>query len=1208
MASIPLVLCVLLIFSRAACEERSAPTPVRANTPAKDVSPSEPLLLVSTLDGVLHAIDKKTGTVKWKLNEDPVFNVPMESTTSIKGPTFLPDPHDGSLYAYDPSSSSRGLTKLPFTIPELVQASPCRSSDGILYTGKKQDVWYAINPANGIKEQVITTESAVDKCPGGGSSHMYIGRSEFKVTMFDTKSNLMRWNVTYADYSSHANEETANNYDLHHLASSADGSIVTIDKQTGRILWAQNYGYPVVAMYAWVPEGLQKVEMTNVAKETMTYVLQQADGKTAYWEALFKTSFPRKEATLVPSLYVGQYRDSLYALPALTHDGVQFNLQRKVHMLPGPTGEDSSSTDLDVSNVVVPFWHLIGYHKIPPYSKISFPRNYEQNHKKQLQIEHQQKLDLAPMDPAPLPKIDLPETEVKINGEPPFFDGRENIKTPTKPVTPTETPKEKTMFDFKWSEIIVATLTSLVTASVFFLVSKSGSSQRKYNGLVQVGRISLDPTDILGRGSEGTIVYRGSFDGRKVAVKRVVPECFSFADREVSLLRESDEHAHVVRYFCMERDTQFQYIALELCSNTLQEFVENPQFRCSTGLDTKTVLNQAMLGLDHLHLLKIVHRDVKPSNILISVPGNLSKQRVVISDFGLCKKLIPGRQSFSHRSGQAGTDGWIAPEMILDKKYRMTQAVDIFSMGCVFYYVICGKHPFGDPLTRQARIVNGEYSMEEIQGFENSEEAIDVIRLMLLVDPSLRPKSSTILKHPLFWDSVKTLQFFEDVSDRIEKEPLDSITMLHLDRDSLGDITNGIPRDWMQHLCAPLQDDLQRFRTYRAGSVRDLLRAMRNKKHHYRELPEQVKLSLGSVPDQFLSYFTSRFPRILIHTYLSMACCRNEPTFRDYYGENAQDHLFEENLGEQSIFRHSNNNHARTVWKKNGSPRAPRKVLTAADKDSDWRSGSSRIDNVRHVPAYTTPPNSKYVSKGSFSSLNRLHQSLHGRHPRDEVEVKEMNTLKPRSNSWQTVPRKTMRRISESSSSCSDPDVNRSSRGSSFNGSYADALSRTMMPDITKNKFDVISVDDDEDDCDQDENKLHLKIDDVDVVVDNVDTDDASSVKSLGEKDAVETISAADCMEDLEVALKDNTTLNNDDVPNVEKKTTEVTISSVNDVAEIGNDNNGDAKHASDDAKEPAVEKPKAKSKRRRRFKKNKNKTTGGEEEHCESKCDAEVT
>ncbi len=47
------------------------------------------------------------------------------------------------------------------------------------------------------------------------------------------------------------------------------------------------------------------------------------------------------------------------------------------------------------------------------------------------------------------------------------------------------------------------------------------------------------------------LVYRGRFDGRDVAVKRLLPECFSFADREVELLRESDLHPNVIRYFCM---------------------------------------------------------------------------------------------------------------------------------------------------------------------------------------------------------------------------------------------------------------------------------------------------------------------------------------------------------------------------------------------------------------------------------------------------------------------------------------------------------------------------------------------------------------------------------------------------------------------------------------------------------------------------------
>nr|XP_045015142.1 serine/threonine-protein kinase/endoribonuclease IRE1-like isoform X2 [Jaculus jaculus] len=77
--------------------------------------------------------------------------------------------------------------------------------------------------------------------------------------------------------------------------------------------------------------------------------------------------------------------------------------------------------------------------------------------------------------------------------------------------------------------------------------------------------------------------------------------------------------------------------------------------------------------------------------------------------------------------------------------------------------------------------------------------------------------------------------------------------------------------------------DLRKFRTYKGGSVRDLLRAMRNKKHHYRELPGEVQETLGSLPDDFVRYFTSRFPRLLSHTYQAMELCSRERLFQPYY-------------------------------------------------------------------------------------------------------------------------------------------------------------------------------------------------------------------------------------------------------------------------------------------------------------------------------------
>eukprot|EP00063_Salmo_salar_P083665 XP_014058500.1 PREDICTED: serine/threonine-protein kinase/endoribonuclease IRE1-like isoform X1 [Salmo salar] len=404
-----------------------------------------------------------------------------------------------------------------------------------------------------------------------------------------------------------------------------------------------------------------------------------------------------------------------------------------------------------------------------------------------------------------------------------------------------------------------------------------------------VGKITYYTSNHLGIGADG-IVFRGHYlcddnNKRPVAVKRIELAKQSYADREITLLLKLDDNPHVVRYFCTEKDGQFLYIAIERCAASLDKcFTKENPFDLR-GLKPVMLLQQTMIGLKHLHSHKIVHRDVKPHNILLKVhSGSVT---VKISDFGMSKQLADGRQSYSMRSGALGTMGWNAPEVLDEsRKVNPTSAVDIFSAGCVFYYVLTGgEHPFGEPYRQTGNIMDGKYNLNGLQKDKHEDiVATDLIEQMLNMEPQRRPSAESVLKHPFFWSLEKQLQFFQDVSDRIVMETSYGPIIQQLESGGQEVVRN----NWMEHIPAVLQKDLETRKgaykgAYEKGSVKSLLRAIRNKKHHYHESPKEVQETLGSIPDDFVSYFTSRFPHLLLHTYLAMRTCAEELTFQKYY-------------------------------------------------------------------------------------------------------------------------------------------------------------------------------------------------------------------------------------------------------------------------------------------------------------------------------------
>lgn len=434
--------------------------------------------------------------------------------------------------------------------------------------------------------------------------------------------------------------------------------------------------------------------------------------------------------------------------------------------------------------------------------------------------------------------------------------------------------------------------------------------------IINIGHLSVNLDSILGHGGHGTMVFKGSFDGRDVAVKRMLKEFYEVASHEVSLLQQHDDHPNVIRYFDKETAGSFLYIALELCPASLLDVIERPRdFPALVppgGLNTPNILKQITSGIHYLHTLKIVHRDIKPHNILVSAPkltianpSTTQPPRLLISDFGLCKKLEGDQNSFRATTAfAAGTSGWRAPELLVDDdpllkttdsalnaatadmtnnseplvvdpqtNRRATRAIDIFSLGCVFYYCLTqGSHPFDKDgkFMREANIVKGLYDLEALKVLGDYQwEAKVLVGQMLSRNPKERPDAATILTHPFFWGAEDRLEFLCHVSDAFESEkynerdddPSEPLAYLEsyapvINKDYGGDFLRALP--------LAFKDTLGKQRKYKGESLLDLLRALRNKKNHYEDMPDSVKERVGPLPAGYLGFWSRKFPSLLL--------------------------------------------------------------------------------------------------------------------------------------------------------------------------------------------------------------------------------------------------------------------------------------------------------------------------------------------------------
>ncbi|XP_077972652.1 uncharacterized protein LOC120332017 isoform X2 [Styela clava] len=182
------------------------------------------------------------------------------------------------------------------------------------------------------------------------------------------------------------------------------------------------------------------------------------------------------------------------------------------------------------------------------------------------------------------------------------------------------------------------------------------------------------------------------------------------------------------------------FIAMELCGPyNLTNFSKGPK---QIERIKQILIQQLVNGIAHIHKNNVIHRDLKPDNILVSEDG----MQLKVIDFGLSKKMKPGHSVTKASTLGIGTDGWRAPETYND--YVISKQADVFSLALVIHFIETdGCHPFGN------NPVGWSYLISQNQGCDLSKlgsEMRDLIGWMLRRIPKDRPTLDQIQQHVYF--------------------------------------------------------------------------------------------------------------------------------------------------------------------------------------------------------------------------------------------------------------------------------------------------------------------------------------------------------------------------------------------------------------------------------------------------------------------------
>ncbi len=260
-----------------------------------------------------------------------------------------------------------------------------------------------------------------------------------------------------------------------------------------------------------------------------------------------------------------------------------------------------------------------------------------------------------------------------------------------------------------------------------------------------VGRYRLE--SVLGEGAVGVVIRASRLDDDTLVALKVLKPVLSADDvyrrrfvREAHVATEV-RHSHLVPVLEVGEVDAHYYLAMAyVAGGSLADRLERE--RLLSLRDAVRLAAEIAAGLDALHARGIVHRDVKPSNVMLDERG-----RAALTDFGLAKGLA---FTVLTRPGQMmGTLDYIAPELV--KGEEASAASDIYALGGVVYECLTGAPPFSDRGLFEVAAAHLEEEPPDPRS-KRAELPADVAAVLLVAlakEAAKRPRTATAFAHLL---------------------------------------------------------------------------------------------------------------------------------------------------------------------------------------------------------------------------------------------------------------------------------------------------------------------------------------------------------------------------------------------------------------------------------------------------------------------------